>query len=71
MPFLTDLYCVSLFSVFCDVYLLMASACYHQRVLPLAVTVYAISVIPLINEIHDCDVQKAWFADDATAVLDC
>jgi len=25
-----------------------------------------ISVIPLIDAIHDCDIQQAWFADDAT-----
>ena len=28
---------------------------------------YAISVIPLIDAIRDCDVRQAWFADDATA----
>ena len=28
---------------------------------------YAISVIPLIDAICDCDVWQAWFADDATA----
>ena len=28
---------------------------------------HAISVVPLIDAIHDCDIQQAWFADDATA----
>jgi len=28
---------------------------------------YAISVLPLINALQDCDVRQAWFADDATA----
>ena len=34
---------------------------------PLAMAMYAISVIPLIDAIRDCDVRQAWFADDATA----
>jgi len=34
---------------------------------PLAMAMYAISVIPLIDAIHDCDIWQAWFADDATA----
>lgn len=34
---------------------------------PLLMAMYAISVIPLIDAIHDCHVQQAWFADDATA----
>ena len=34
---------------------------------PLAMIMYAISVIPLIDAICDCDVRQAWFADDATA----
>ena len=34
---------------------------------PLAMAIYAISVIPLIDAIRDCNVQQAWFADDATA----
>ena len=28
---------------------------------------YAISVIPLIDAIRNCDVRQAWFTDDATA----
>ena len=30
-------------------------------------TMYAISVVPLIDVIHDCDIQQTWFADNATA----
>ena len=28
---------------------------------------YAISVLPLINALGECDVKQTWFADDATA----
>ena len=28
---------------------------------------YAVSVVPLIDAIHVCDVWQAWFVDDATA----
>jgi len=34
---------------------------------PLAMAMYAISVLPLINALHECDVNQTWFADDATA----
>jgi len=34
---------------------------------PLAMAMYAISVIPLIDAIRDCSIRQAWFADDATA----
>ena len=34
---------------------------------PLAMAMYAICVIPLIDAIHDYDVQLAWFTDGATA----
>ena len=34
---------------------------------PLAMATYAISVIPLIDAIRNCDVRQAWFTDDVTA----
>ena len=34
---------------------------------PLAMAMYAISVLPLINALRECDVNQTWFADDATA----
>jgi len=34
---------------------------------PLTMVMYAISVLPLINALHECDVNQTWFADDATA----
>ena len=34
---------------------------------PLAMAMYAISVVPLIDAIRDCEIRQAWFADDATA----
>ena len=34
---------------------------------PLAMAMYAISVISLIDAIRDCDVQQDWFADNAIA----
>ena len=35
---------------------------------PLAMAIYAVSAVPLIDAIRVCDVRQAWFADDATAV---
>jgi len=34
---------------------------------PLAMVMYAINVLPLINALRECDVNQTWFADDATA----
>ena len=34
---------------------------------PLAMAMYTISVVPLIDAIRDCEIRQAWFADDATA----
>jgi len=31
---------------------------------PLAMAMYAISVLPLINVLRECDVNQTWFADD-------
>ena len=34
---------------------------------PLAIAMYAIGILPLINHLQSEDVQQVWFADDATA----
>ena len=34
---------------------------------PLAMAMHAISVVPLIDAVRDCEIRQAWFADDATA----
>ena len=34
---------------------------------PLAMAIYVISVLPLINTLCECDVNQTWFADDAMA----
>ena len=34
---------------------------------PLAMAMYATSVLPLINAVRECNVRQTWFADDATA----
>ena len=47
--------------------LLMVNKCCCQRGDPLAMAMYVISVLPLINALHECDVRQTWFADDATA----
>jgi len=39
----------------------------RHKELPLAMAMYAVGILPLINQLQSSDANQVWFADDATA----